>query len=180
MSDRERIHIKGINVCNPVDVKKDYLLYMVEYAHREGFNHIQINGPIHDGVKGNIDGMTPCRKYARFSSEKNLTYVEYCLDAVNAACEKASLYGIKMYMWHHELELPSEFKEVYPEILNSYGDIEVTHPLVKDYLENKIADFFHYYSKMDGIVLTLHETKIPLLKLKDQKLGKIERVKYVT
>jgi len=124
--------------------------------------------------------MTPCRKYARFSSEKNLTYVEYCLDAVNAACEKASLYGIKMYMWHHELELPSEFKEVYPEILNSYGDIEVTHPLVKDYLENKIADFFHYYSKMDGIVLTLHETKIPLLKLKDQKLGKIERVKYVT
>ena len=33
---------------------------------------------------------------------------------------------------------------------------------------------------MDGLVLTLHETKIPLLKLKNQKLDKIERVKFVT
>ena len=32
---------------------------------------------------------------------------------------------------------------------------------------------------MSGIVLTLHETRIPLLKLKNQKLEKVERVKYI-
>ena len=172
--------IKGISVCNPVDIDRDYLLFAVDYAGKLGFDHIQVIGPIHDGLKGNIDGMTPYRKYSHFDNIKDMTYVQYSIDAVNEACRKAKEYNIKVYQWHHELDLPSEFKEVYPEIVNSYGDIEVTHPLVKDFLENKVMDFFYAYPDMDGIILTLHETKIPLLKLKDQKLGKVERVKYVT
>lgn len=39
------------------------------------------------------------------------------------------------------------------------------NPLVKDFLENKILDFFEAYPLMDGIILTLHETKILFLKL---------------
>ena len=54
--------IKGISVCNPVDVEKDYLLYTVDYAGKMGFNHIQVIGPIHDGVKGNIDGIRILRR----------------------------------------------------------------------------------------------------------------------
>lgn len=172
--------IKGISVCNPVEIEKDYLLFTVDYAARKGFDHMQFIGPIHDVIKGNIDGMTPYRKYHMFDKEKCVSYVEYCLDAINEACAKASAYGIKTYMWHHELELPAGFKDSFPETVNGCGDIEVTHPLVKDFLEHKIKDFFYAYPKMDGIILTLHETKIPLLKLKEQKLGKIERVKYVT
>lgn len=172
--------INGISVCNPVDVDKDYLLYTVDYAIREGFNHIQYIGPTHDGVKGNIDGMTFFRKYASFNSTKDAAYVEKSIDAVNEACNRAYEHGIDMYLWHHELDLPLNFKEVYPEVQNSYGDIEVTHPIIKDFLENRVMDFFHTYPKMKGIVLTLHETKIPLLKLKEQKLDKVERVKYIT
>ena len=172
--------IRGINVCNPVDVCKEYLLYTVEYACKTGLNHIQINGPIHDSVKGNIDGMTRLVKYADFNSGKNEAYTEKVSDAVNAACEKAEEYGIKIYVWHHELELPQNFKKRFPQILNSYGDIELTHPLVRDFLENKIRDFFAQYPKVSGIVLTLHETSVPILKLKEQKLGVKERVEYVT
>ena len=32
------------------------------------------------------------------------------MDAVNAACERASRAGIKMYQWHHELDLPDGFQ----------------------------------------------------------------------
>lgn len=180
MIENLQTRIKGIAVCNPVDVEKDYLLHTVEYAGKLGFNHIQVVGPIHNGVKGNIDGMTPFRKYSRFDNTKDMDYVQYSMDAINEACCKAKEYGIKVYQWHHELDLPDEFKEVYPEILNRYGDIEVTHPTVQDFLENKLKDFFYAYPGIDGIILTLHETKVPLLKLKDQKLGKVERVKYVT
>lgn len=176
----EKEIIKGLSICHPTDMDKSYLLYAVDYAQKMGFNHIQICGPIHDGVKGNIDGMTAYRKYCQFDSTKDAAYIALCMDAVNAACEKAAQAGIKMYQWHHELDLPDGFQQAYPEILNSYGDVEVSHPRVKDFLENKIQDFFHTYPLMDGIVLTLHETKVPLLKLKDQKLGKVERVKYVT
>lgn len=172
--------IMGINVCNPVDVCKEYLLYTVDYARKAGLNHIQINGPIHDSVKGNIDGMTKLVKYADFNSGKDEEYIKKASDAVNTACDRAEKYGIKVYVWHHELELPRDFKKRFPQILNSYGDIELTHPLVRDFLDNKIGDFFAQYPKVSGIVLTLHETSVPILKLKEQKLEEKERVEYVT
>ncbi len=172
--------IKGISTLNPVDVEKEYLDFTVDYAIEHGFDHYQLIGPIHDGVRGNIDGMTFFKKYGMFNSEKDAEYVKYCMEVVNPALEKLSNAGIKSYMWHHELDLAFGFNDAFPEALNEYGDIEVTHPLVRDYLENKIRDFFDAYPKMDGIILTLHETKVPLLKLKNQKLDKISRVKYVT
>lgn len=180
MQNNTQEKIRGIAGSNPVEVEKEYLLYLVEYAAKRDFNHLQIVGPIHDHIRGNIDGMTFYRKYRRFNDEKDSAYVEQAMEAVNEACMQAVKYGIKTYVWHHELELPADFGKVYPSVLNDCGDIEVTHPLVKDFLEHKIQDFFHAYPDVHGIILTLHETKIPLLKLQNQKLNKTDRVKYVT
>ena len=175
-----RNKINGIAVCNPVELDREYMLFTADYAIAHGINHYQIVGPIHNPEKGNIDGMTFYRKYSQFNDEKNAEYVRFCESVVNEVCDKLFLAGIKTYMWHHELEVPIRFKEAFPEILNESGDVEVTHPLIRDFLENKLADFFAAYPKIDGVILTLHETRIPLLKLKNQKLTKIERVKYVT
>lgn len=170
----------GISVLNPVDIEQDYLDFTVDYAIQNKYNHVQLIGPIHNPVKGNIDGMTYYKKYACFNDEKDSAYVDYNLDVVNKALKKLHDAGIKSYMWHHELELPLTFSDAFPEVLNSDGDIEVSHPLVTDFLQNKIKDFFDAYPYMDGIILTLHETRVPLLKLKNQKLSKGERVKLVT
>ena len=172
--------IKGISFLNPVDVDRDYYLFVVDYAIKNGFDHVQLIGPTHHNVKGNVDGMIYLKKYAQFNGEKDKEYVDYCLDCVNEAINKAHDAGLKNFFWHHELDLPNGFKEAFPETLNENGDIEVTHPIVKDYLENRLYDFFDAYPNMDGLILTLHETKVPLLKLKNQKLDKIGRVKYVT
>ena len=171
---------KGLSFLNPVDVDGDYYMQVTDYAIKYGYNELELIGPTHDGVKGNCDGMMYSRKYAQFNCDKDSKYVEYCLDVVNKCTKKAHEHGIKNYFWHHELDLPNGFKEAFPEILNENGDIEVTHPIVKDYLVNRILDFFHAYPYMDGVILTLHETKVPLLKLKNQKLDKVGRVKYVT
>ncbi len=172
--------IRGISVANPVDIEKEYIERIVDYAIEHEYDHFQFIGPIHDPVRGNIDGMTLSRKYSEFNYERDLDYVKLSMSVVNEALDKLSNAGIKSYMWHHELDLPTDFSKKYPEILNENGDVEVTHPLIKDYLENRIKDFFEAYPQMDGIILTLHETKVPLLKLKNQKLDKIGRVKYVT
>ena len=172
--------IKGMSMCNPVDLDRDYLIHTAKYAIENGYTHFEIIGPTHDPVKGNCDGMIYYRKYSEFNSDKDKEYVDFCTELVNEVCDMLKPHGIKTYYWHHELEIPLRFDEVYPEIHNVDGDVEVTHPLIKDFLVNKIEDFFYTYPKMDGIVLTLHETRIPLLKLKNQKLDKIERVKYVT
>lgn len=172
--------MKGINIFNPVDIERDYYLKIIDYAKTNGIDHIQINGPIHNLKKGNIGGMILYKKYAQFNGEQDLDYVKLNLHVVNECLNISHEYGIKTYVWHHELDLPDGLKDEFPEIVNKYGDVEVSHPIIKDFLENRIKDFFEAYPKMDGVVLTLHETKVPLLKLKNQKLGKIERVKFVT
>lgn len=172
--------IKGISFLNPVDVEEGYIKKCAEYAISHGVKHFELIGPTHDPVKGNCDGMMLYRKYAQFNDGKDKEYIKYCERVVNEVLDMIEPYGIKSYYWHHEMEVPLDFDEVYPEIYNADGDVEVTHPRLKDFLINKIEDFFYTYPKMTGIVLTLHETRIPLLKLKNQKLDKIERVKYVT
>jgi len=172
--------IKGMSMCNPVVLDRDYLIKTAKYAIENGYTHFEIIGPTHDPVRGNCDGMMYYRKYSEFNSDKDAEYVEFCSELVNEVCDMLAPHGIKTYYWHHELEVPLRFDEVYPEIHNSDGDVEVSHPLIKDFLVNKIEDFFYTYPRMDGIVLTLHETRIPLLKLKNQKLDKVDRVKYVT
>lgn len=172
--------IKGMSMCNPVDLERDYLIYTAKYAIEHGYTHFEMIGPTHHPIKGNADGMMYYRKYSQFNSDKDKKYVDFCIDLVNEVCEMLEPHGIKTYYWHHELEIPYQFDEEFPEIHNVDGDVEITHPLIKDFLENKVEDFFHLYPKMSGWVLTLHETRIPLLKLKNQKLDKTERVKYVT
>ena len=130
----KRDMIRGISVCNPVDVEPEYFLYTIDYAIKNKMTHVQLIGPTHNYIKGNIDGMTPYRKYNQFNNSKDVEYMNMCLDVVNVGCKKAHDAGIKMYLWHHELDLPDDFSKVYPEILNSDKDIEVTHPLVKDFL----------------------------------------------
>ncbi len=172
--------VKGMSMCNPVDLDRDYLLYTAEYAIKHNYTHFEMIGPTHHPVRGNADGMMYYRKYSQFNKTKDHEYVDYCIKLVNEVCDMLEPHGVKTYYWHHELEIPYEFDEEFPEIHNIDGDVEITHPLIKDFLENKIYDFFALYPKMNGLVLTLHETRIPLLKLKNQKLGKVERVKYVT
>lgn len=172
--------IYGIAVANPVDIEEEYLFQTVDYAIKNKYNHIQFIGPIHDNVKGNIDGMTEYVKYAEFNNTKDMEYVKFCQRVINEACEKCKKAGIKTYVWHHELEMPEGFTNAYPECLNKFGDVEATAPVIKDFLEHKLGDFFNQYPLIDGFVLTLHETRVPLLKLQNQKLDKIGRVKYVT
>ena len=65
----------GISVSNPVDFNREYLLRSANYAIEHGFTHYQFIGPIHNPVKGNIDGMVFYRKYACFNDVKNAEYV---------------------------------------------------------------------------------------------------------
>ena len=172
--------IKGISVLNPVRVDREIYLRSIDHAIKHGYNHIQLIGPIHDPVRGNVDGMVFYKKYSRFNSSKDADYVNHCIKVVNEALEKSHAAGIEMYMWHHELDIPDGFCEAFPELLNEYGDVEVSHPILKDFLENKLKDFFETYPLMDGLVITYYETKVPLMRLKNQKLSTTERMKHVT
>jgi hypothetical protein len=171
---------KGISILNPVNIDADYLSACANYAMIHGIRHLELIGPTHSPIRGNCDGMILYRKYANCNEGKDIPYIRYCEKTVNAFLDQVTPHGIRCYYWHHELELPLAFDRQYPEICNAHGDVEVTHPRIRDFLVSKIEDFFASYPKMSGIVLTLHETRIPILKLKHQKLDRVQRVRYIT
>lgn len=80
--------VRGISVANPVDVEKNYLMETVDYAIKNGYNRFQFIGPIHNPVKGNVDGITLYEKYARFNKDKDLSYARLNIDLLNRACER--------------------------------------------------------------------------------------------
>lgn len=183
--DKTPFEVRGFAFCNPDIVEKNYLTSTLRYCLENGINHVQIVGPIHDYKRGNVDGMTVYQKYADFNGDKDTDFISATRDAFESAyAANASLLkqspDFKTYVWHHELQLPDGFAAAHPEALNEFGDFEITHPLIKDFLEHKLLDFYTQYPMVDGIILTLHETSVPILRLKGQKLGPIERVQYVT
>lgn len=101
--------VRGINILNPVEVDRDHYLKAIDYAIANDYNHIQLNGPIHNLVRSNLDGMVFYRKYSRFNDEKDADYVNHCMSVVNECLQKSHAADIKTYMWHHELEIPNGF-----------------------------------------------------------------------
>ena len=62
--------VRGINILNPVDVDRDYYLKAIDFAIENNYNHIQLNGPIHDFKRSNVDGMVMYKKYAQSWSRR--------------------------------------------------------------------------------------------------------------
>ncbi len=60
-------------------------------------------------------------------------------------------------VWSHELWVPSNILEVYPELATSRGDINLAHPILTDFVKDKYAQFFKAVPEVDTIVLTLTE-----------------------
>ena len=48
--------VKGMSMCNPVDLDRDYLIYTAKYAIEHGYTHFEMIGPTHHPIKGNADG----------------------------------------------------------------------------------------------------------------------------
>ena len=69
--------IKGISVLNPVRVDREIYLNSIDHAIKHGYNHIQLIGPIHDPIRGNVDGMIFYKKYAQFNGYKDVDYVNH-------------------------------------------------------------------------------------------------------
>ena len=85
--------VRGISVANPVDVEENYLMEAADYAIKNGYNHFQFIGPIHNPVKGNVDGITLYEKYARFNKDKDLSYARLNIDLLNRTHQNRAHFG---------------------------------------------------------------------------------------
>lgn len=64
-----------------------------DYAIKNGYNRFQFIGPIHNPVKGNVDGITLYEKYARFNKDKDLSYARLNIDLLNRTHQNRAHFG---------------------------------------------------------------------------------------
>lgn len=71
--------------------------------------------------------------------------------------------GVELYLWDHELQLPDNFAELYPEARGEGTSFCPSSPLVWRLLADKYEEFFKKVPALGGIVLVFAETKFNML-----------------
>jgi len=65
--------------------------------------------------------------------------------------------GKEIAFWSHELAAPETILHKYPELATEKGDLNLSHPLLTEWLQSKYNEFFKVIPEIDLIVLVMTE-----------------------
>ena len=74
----------------------------------------------------------------------------------------AKAQGRQTSLWAHEFIAPKEILDVYPELRTPRGDIDLTNPLLTEFVNAKYDDFFKAFPEVDAVTLTMTEVVFPV------------------
>jgi catechol 2,3-dioxygenase-like lactoylglutathione lyase family enzyme len=75
---------------------------------------------------------------------------------------RAREQGRQTALWVHDLIAPRELLDVYPELRTPHGDVNVTHPLLAEFVTAKYDAFFTAFPEVDAVTLTMTEVIFPV------------------
>lgn len=169
---------RALSPHHPTPMDLDYLMRVVEAARAYGYNAIQICGDTHDG--GNLDGITEFKRFAKANRVQDQAGVCRRRGILQKTCRAAHAFGMKVFFWHHELWFPKRLEEVYPEWFvpaprNAFTkDLYVQRvPRVTpdapiwEYMDAKFDEAFDQCPELDGTVMTIQESQVPIYCLFD-------------
>ncbi|MHC4873947.1 MAG: hypothetical protein ACYTFY_19025, partial [Planctomycetota bacterium] len=81
--------------------------------------------------------------------------------------------------WSHELAAPGKIIELCPELSTGRGDIDLTHPLLTEWVQDKYRAFFKAAPEVDVIVLTMTEVEFPVMHRFDSPLSPAECIEWL-
>jgi hypothetical protein len=185
MSVAKPFVFRALSPHHPTPMDLDYLLRVVEAARTYGYNAIQICGDTHDG--GNLDGITEFKRFPRANQVQDREGVRRRREILQKTCKAAHAFGMKVFFWHHELWFPSRLEEVYPNWFveaprNAFTrDLYVTRvPRVTpdapiwEYMDAKFDEAFDQCPELDGTVMTIQESQVPVYCLFDDFEQQVE------
>jgi len=158
----------------------EYLLRVVDAADTCGFNAIQICGDTHG--EGNLDGVTEFQRFDKANALRDLDAVRRRREVLRQVCGAAHDRGMEVYFWHHELWYPEGLSDVYPDWFapapqsRFARDLRVKDRLVPriepdapfwDFLDAKFDEAFAQCPELDGTVMTIQESRVPVYCLFD-------------
>ena len=84
-------------------------------------------------------------------------YLPEAAEGLRRVLEPLKQAGKEIAAWTHELNAPSELLDVYPELRTARGDVNLAHPLMREFLTAKYEQVFRAVPQIDIIVLSMTE-----------------------
>ncbi len=180
---------RALSPHHPTPMDADYLLRVVEAAREYGYNAIQICGDTHDG--GNLDGITEFKRFPKANLIQDQAEVRRRRGILQQTCRAAHRFDMKVYFWHHELWFPWRLAEVYPEWFTLPPQNAFTKDLyvkqvprvtpdapIWEFMDAKFDEAFEQCPELDGTVMTIQESQVPIYCLFDDFEAQVEALLY--
>lgn len=179
---------RALSPLHPTEFDRQYLMDVVDAAERYGFNAIQICGPTH-GDAGNLDGITTFQRFAKANDVMDSEQVAWRREVLRDVCKAAHDRGMEVYYWHHELWYPLDLPDVYPDWFHQAPqnrftkDLRTKNQLVPhiqpdapiwDYMDAKFDEAFEQCPELDGTIMTIQESVVPIYCLFEDEQQQVE------
>jgi hypothetical protein len=142
----------------PIEEISSIVRRTIHEAPRYGINTLQLMGR---AGEGGID----LSWFLRYDAFPKLQSVELGwgrerrTEEIRALAREAHRYGLQTLLWDHELVFPDRMLEAYPEMRGVDYPVCFSSPLVMQFLNAKVDEFFKRLPEIDGIDLTFAETR---------------------
>lgn len=93
------------------------------------------------------------------------------LAVVCRAFSRVHAMGRRTGLWMHDLYLPKEVLSVYPELSTPRGDLDLSSPLLTEFMVARLNLFFSALPDLDVVVLTMTETTFPVMHRFDNQMS---------
>ncbi|MHC4872903.1 MAG: hypothetical protein ACYTFY_13760 [Planctomycetota bacterium] len=108
--------------------------------------------------------LTQLNNYKKYNPEQ--------LAAIRDGLAKLKSKGKSTGIWFHDIFFSgdTDLLAIYPELKTPKGDLNLSHPLLHEFLVKRLETFFKALPEMDRVVLTMTETTYPVMHRFDNEM----------
>ena len=134
---------------------------IIENAKNHGVQRLEIAGDAQNAT-GNLHAYILFEKYPEIIPMQHPEIIKSQIKELRKICQRAHELGMQIDIWHREVSLSIETLCTIKGVINEYGDIDFTGSFLT-LIQTKIEEFFQNVPEIDGLVLTLTESSMPVL-----------------
>lgn len=138
----------------------DYLYEALDRAPDYGINTLMLMGR---GDEGEPHTFVTYQQWPELAQQVDVAGAREQTQVLRNLCQYAHSRGVALYLWAHEIQLPSELEKIYPEVHGIGTAICPSHSLIWKLIESKYEELFAGVPELDGLVLVFPETQIKII-----------------
>lgn len=158
-------------VCCTDGFDEAHVLQAMEQAASEGVSGIEI-------CNLSVDKWVAYRAFPRLGGAVNPRLREDRA-SLGRVGDRAKALGLRLGIWHHEVEGPRDLLDRLPELRAKDGLIDLEQPLLYEFVREKCGEFLDLFPAVDEIVLTLTETRFVVAHRPFSEVPQAERIRRV-